>query len=793
MLRPALLLAAALAPAARGQDGPLDLRGGMPTGPRTSVTERRAVLGFDLVNPALAPRDARITVYYDGRPAELFSRDVWVPGRAMVTTWLPVGPAPAQPFDLRRDINMVLADRTAGRTVLRADEERVRNRLLPYRRREPTTALLTADAPDPDPPQWPARHSASTRAFLAVRALRKAAGLPDAVAVPGRDFLPPAPDALDGVDHVVLADDRLAADPVGRAALRRWVIGGGKLWVMLDRVNPDDAAAIAGDDFDLRVIDRVGLTVVEPRRTAGGTPEPPRAVEEPVELVRVALPPGVVPLHTADGWPVTIVRPVGRGKVIYTALAADGWVRPPARPGGAVEPVPALSDLMLELTSTDTPPVTADDLRPLLAAEIGYAVPDRRTAAAVLGGFVLALAAVGLAARRWRRPEAAGWLGPAVAVGAAGAFVLIGQAARQAVPATAAAAMLVEPAAGTGEATSAGTFAVYSPDSGPVALSSADGTMLDVDATGLAGTPRRRVQTDIDRWHLEGLALPAGVRGGPFRTTVPAAGLEAVARFGPAGVEGRLSPGPFADPADAILMTPSRQAVPVRLAADGTFTPDPDPPPGQLLAGAVLSDRQLRRQAVYAKWAAAATPLRPDGPDLLLVWATPPGLPFATGRDDRTIGAALLALPIRYERPAPGTRVVVPRPLVPFRKLTLTGLGPPTLESIHPADQTFRFQLPPAVLPLAVERATLALRIRAPLRTVTVYARDGAARTPVAAVSGPLDPIRSEMTDARLLRPDARGGLLLDVEVGPAVGGDAGTRWAIESVGLEVAGRTAGP
>src|SRR5207244_13298474 len=44
------------------------------------------------------------------------------------------------------------------------------------------------------------------------------------------------------------------------------------------------------------------------------------------------------------------------------------------------------------------------------------------------------------------------------------------------------------------------------------------------------------------------LALPAGVRLAPFRyTAATGQPLTAVARFGPDGVEGKLTPGPFRD------------------------------------------------------------------------------------------------------------------------------------------------------------------------------------------------------------------------------------------------------
>ena len=76
---------------------------------------------------------------------------------------------------------------------------------------------------------------------------------------------PPLPEAFDGIDHLVLASNRLADDPVGVRAVRQWLMRGGRLWVLLDRVDPDVLAPLLGDALDFQVVDRVSLTQ-RPRR-----------------------------------------------------------------------------------------------------------------------------------------------------------------------------------------------------------------------------------------------------------------------------------------------------------------------------------------------------------------------------------------------------------------------------------------------------------------------------------------------------------------------------------------------
>ncbi|MEO2091274.1 MAG: hypothetical protein ABGY75_17575, partial [Gemmataceae bacterium] len=266
--------------------------------------------------------------------------------------------------------------------------------------------------------------------------------------------------------------------------------------------------------------------------------------------------------------------------------------------------------------------------------------------------------------------------------------------------------------------------------------------------------------------------------------------------FGPAGVDGQLSTGLFRSPADAVILTPAREPVRANLTADGAFHAGPDAllPAGQFLTDTVLSDAQRRRQEVYRRLLTRPLPKHLDGRWLLLAWADPADPPFHPDGTDRTVGAVLLAVPLEFDRPPVGTQVLVPRGFVPVS--TGGRRAPPTLQSSSALEMPLRFQLPASVLPLDVAGASLHLHIRAPGRRVTVTA--GADGSPVTlhAAESPLDPIRVDVADPRLLRPDASGGLPLTVGVSEPVGGRGGAfdqegGWAIESLTLDVRGRRA--
>jgi hypothetical protein len=146
---------------------------------------------------------------------------------------------------------------------------------------------------------------------------------------------------------------------------------------------------------------------------------------------------------------------------------------------------------------------------------------------------------------------------------------------------------------------------------------------------------------------------------------------------------------------------------------------------------------------------------------------------------------------VRWERAAPGTRVTVPGPLVPYRRIRDGLSSPPTLESEQPADMHLRFQVPAAVLPLKVERARLVARVNAPGRRVTLAGRAGEQVAALHAEDSPLEPVSADITEERLLRLDEGGGLNVNLSLGEAPGGIAGSqKWTIEYIELEVVGVT---
>jgi hypothetical protein len=815
----ALAVTALASAAVRGQDpSPLKLLGLYPAGLRATVSDRWSELTFTVANPGPTPRDARVVVGYAGAAETGYGRDISVPANTAVTSWVTIGPAPAAGASISREIQMVLYDRTGGTPVVvrPATEERTRGRAVLYRPKETTTALFVDDPAEEDLTSF-RRPTPDQEALTLLRVLRAVRNQSEHVSVVREPRLPTTPEAYDGIDQIVLANDRLKADPLTRAAVRRWVEQGGYLWVMLDQVDPDFLAALFGEEFAPHVVGRTSLTGVRVQSRLGKDPRPNpgdkaglREYERPVPFVRVAASGHESVLLYADGWPAAFTQRLGRGKVLFTALGPTGWHRPraaaanprarggdPPSPFKDIPDLPVALDHLLELSADMKPvehPFAPADLQPPLMDEIGYAVPGRGAVAATLGGFVLALFGLSFVVRRSRRTELVGWLGPAAAVAAGGLLVGLGSASRNAVPPTGATAEIVEAIPATDEVVRRGLFATYHPASGPVTLAAPAGGRLAFDFAGLEGQPRTRVQTDLDSWRYENLQLPAGVRQGPFRATT-ATPMSAVAAFGPDGLRGTFTAPMFRDPTDAVLAARGRDPVAVRFAADGAFAVGPADAlsPGQFVAGAVLSDRQQRRQDVFRKLLTPAPPDHFGDRDHLLAWTTAAHVPFATTEGARTVGASLAVVPVEYRPPPAGTRVLVPRAFVPYRRVLDGNAIGMTTESAYPIDLRVRFQVPPSVVPLEVEKATVTVKMKAGSRKVTLGGYAGERPTPLRVVDGPTEPVVLEVTDPQLLKLDAAGGWHFQLAVGGAAagGGRLDEVWTIESLGVEFVGTTA--
>src|SRR5207237_876312 len=130
------LLCCPAAPAQSVEPPPLRLDGVVPSGVRASATESWGAFTFNLTNSSDTDRQARVLLSYVGAPDVQYGRDVWVPARSTLATWMLVGPVPPavehgpRLLGNAREIEVVLTERSQGkeRLILPPGEERIRSR-----------------------------------------------------------------------------------------------------------------------------------------------------------------------------------------------------------------------------------------------------------------------------------------------------------------------------------------------------------------------------------------------------------------------------------------------------------------------------------------------------------------------------------------------------------------------------------------------------------------------------------------------------------------------------------------
>ena len=787
------------------------LMGMAPAGARTYMTNTYGALDARLFNPLDKDIEAEILTFYDGAPERRYGRKVWIPANASIWSWFCVGPPGRPPGSWDIELESILLDHSGPKPVLvkSSQNQPLTSNIMPFEGKEQvTTVLIDSDIADGSQPiASPELDQTAAELRELIFSIRQELHFSQRLNVVRRRFLPPIAEAYEGVDQLVLASNRISADAGGRQALREWVQRGGRLWIPLDLVQEETVTGLLGDILNVSVIDRSSLTSVR-FETGPGNPyllTPQKAeFEKPVAFVR-ALAPQQQVFYTVNGWPAAFMTELGRGKVVFTTLGPRAWTRP-RQAGDPIStfrdfpqlPVPLVPMQFLAqeiLMRADQPLLEAGNLKPFVEDQIGYQVTNRVAILLVFGLFFVGMAVASIVLGRRGSLEHLGWLAPLFAAGAAGAFVLLGEHSRSAVPPTVAVAQVVLAEPGTGDAQASGLIGVYQPGLEPsTVIGAADGGQFDLDLTGLEGRVYSRVQTDIDRWHWDNLELPSSsVRLAPFKYTVLVnKPIKAVVRFGPQGVEGHVDSGAFHPLEDILLTTPGRHALPMRVSEDGSLHADGEDSlqSGHMLTSGLLTDRQRARQSIYEKVMTSPQP-RLAARSLLLAWTDPVDTHFTLVANARTTGMALLAIPLQFERTPPESPVTVPFTFVDCMKVGGDGrLIPAPTESRIASSTKLRFQVPDAVRPLTIENARLSIRLNAPLREVTISGFAGAEQVVLRRLSSPNGMEQLEISDPRLLQMDSQGALFLNVEVSGVASDVDRDLWHIEWAGLEVRGRT---
>ena len=823
-----LLYAANTATPCAAQNRAWFTRSAAPAGINTFYPGKWGVIAFDVLNTSEEPVEMLAAMYFDD-PNVQYGRQLWVPPRAKRRSWHPVQLPLVEPKKNADGSRAKRPTRMQVKSLLvnRADEDilvessggqLLHDGLLPMTDELPLTGMLLDDGDD-EP----------RRAIHVMRAVND--WTPRGAAALSPVDLPATVEALDALDHLVIASDRIAEDVAALVAVRRWLAGGGRLWIMLDEVAPDTAFAILGDGFTSQIVDRVDLTELTVQyHRRGAKPEdgerlpykrPGEPLEDPVSLVRVFVRDAEV-THTVGEWPAAFWQKAGNGVVLFTTLGPRGWYRPRIEgdprakhslmPQGSIatKPYVLLSQRFLESRqpATDAPAV----LESLVAEKIGYKIVARRWVVMVLGGFCLIVVLAGVWLARARRLALLGIIGPFAALVAGLSLVLLGRAARTAVPPTIAVGQLAEIAQYSPEVRISGSMAMYDQKATNTVAATAGGVLVP-DMTGQQGATRRMVWTDMDAWHWENMSLPAGTRQAKFQhATTLTDNIDARATFTPNGLDGSIAVGPFEQISDAIIATPNQGRMAVHLKPDGSFqaTADDVLSAGQYLGGNLISDSQRRRSRVVEQLL-APRPLRrvPDRPTML-VWASPLDMGFRINDKATHVGDALVLVPLVLDRPSPGERLVIPSPFLVFEAVPEPGkVGrAPTYDNqsgqwlvqeggfVEGHQTVLRFQVPEELLPAKVHEARLTVGLSAPSRSLAIKGFQDETPVELQTRESPLGSYDFTIDRADVLKLDSSGGLLLAVDVGDIEGGETEASkvgWQMHEVALQLTCETTRP
>lgn len=764
------------------------------------------VIAVDVCNPTGEAVDLLANVYLADDLSRQYGRQLWVPPNAKRSSWFPLRLPSSIPKNQQHvEVRSLLFDRSSGEeTALRSPNgAHAQAGTLAIERDRPVTGIIVDEA-DKD----------VRRAALAMRQSQNRSQrivFLDVVA------LPPLSRILEEFDQLVLSSNQIA-ESAALADVRSWLHGGGRLWIMLDQVDPATVAILLGEDFEVHVVDRVDLTdlrIAAAARRPHNPGGPHRHFSEPVQLVRVLTESSDVD-YLVNNWPVAFWQRIGRGEVLLTTLEDRAWLDVDLKSnlpssGAATTAVELATDPLSTLAhrflQRQTPPaLPPSELREFVQDQIGYEIVARSTAAGWLGGFCLGVLIVGIWFARIKRQE---YLAVWVVVGSAGvalSLLLTGRAARQQVPSTVAIGQFVHAVPDAEQVTIAGQVCLYRSEPLRDRLVASNGAFFQLETSAASSPLHRLVWSDFDRYRWENLNLRPGIHFASYsRRQRVARPLSARATFTAEGLTGVIQSAPWENLSDALIATPEGKNLAVRMGEKGHFrVAAGDPlPPNQFFIDAVLTDEQRRRAKVISQLLMNSGSSSFPGVPTLLAWAPATAVPLSLSAVTPIQGATLLAIPLGMDRPEADTKIVIPAPLLPYQSVALPSGAPASTaydnaqrKWIGPLTQAskiaLRFQIPREIRPFRLEEAELKIKVHAPGRQLKIAATGPAEEVIIASFDSSTGRLQRRIDQPQLLQGEDRGDLSLIVIVGhrtdEQLGSIAEVGWQIDDLSLHVSG-----
>lgn len=619
-------------------------------------------------------------------------------------------------------------------------------------------------------------------------------------------------------DEIVISSDHLFQDDAVVGAMNRWIAGGGRAWVMFDEIDPANIRRILSDGMSCEMLDDIDLNrfVVE-STSFSKLKETDRTVvnEKPMRLRRVVQTGGEVTL-SIDKYPVAIWYRVGKGMVLLTTLAPEGWLEPRTsqrKSGDEYRTVFQLRSWAVGMADRlhEPKPMTA----PIEAADVQYAlqqignpVLNRAYVLTVIFGFCGLLCAVAGICWLTNQMLRLAWLVPVVSIAASAPLLIAAVFQRRDIPDTSAHLQLIEVQPGSQTIQAMQWTASY--------MSHAHQDKLLGDGDAVVSWPSAAEQLDLRRWtwldygkwELTSSGWPSGIWQLKSRYALPLANLDVLAHIDEQGLQIQLPADLEHSLSDAVVQySPGNPAPCGKLERAATMRV-PEQHLSQedsWLTETLVDDEQRRREQVYRQLQAVeGQPGFPSYP-AVMGWTELWPSPVAWSQERTQLGAALVVLPIKLLPTPSGQRVHVPHNVIRVANANKMGSistvfsnasgwwrGPTTL----PAEVSMRCTLPKQVCPIKATAISCQMQIRAPQRKaiLKVVLADGETKVIKEFVSPTATQVVS-IVDPILL-DDMRDGVVdFQLEITPEIShiesplGDQQAIWQVDYFRISVDGQ----
>jgi hypothetical protein len=620
----------------------------------------------------------------------------------------------------------------------------------------------------------------------------------------------------DSIDNVVVSDSRFFRDYATLSSFKAWLMSGGRLWVMLDKVEAKYLRDLLLPGQYVEELERTEITSAVLESDLNVDPNMKRmdwTSEKGVALVQVEQKGGMV-THRVDGWPAAIWMPIGDGSILLTTLGPEGWVEQRE----AQQEVEPIYQSELQVRSW-VGPLAERFLQPrsrLLAktpglqlpvSQIGIRILDKRTIAVVLTTFCALLVAASLWLWKSRKMEWVGWVGPALSLLVGGSLALASASLRREVP-EGWHRLQVVTTDGAGTAVINEQSAVYRASSTNFPLKMKSDGIVD-PAVSAASRDFRTTQNDLTDSSMQSESWPTGIwRMEAWMTENKAFGV-ARGEWSRDGLSVSL-PEEVGKLTDMIVAMPRAPKGIVESVGEtsGLVRESNALPPGEFATSAGLVDEKFVDRAevlqrVFLPREGEASPKHLQ----LMGWRDTieqGSLYWEEGSEKRDgTGSSLLRIPLVNDVPVPNTEVLVPPSLIQLDSIvTDVGQSGAFMRTSGEWNGPFttsmttglRVELPQELYPFKSKGIRLVFRIRAPGRDVSVVAIVDDKKIKIGDYSSPQQVIRLDIDDPEILKMLDKKRFDLNIEVSSlkGSGGDSGmtqaASWQIEYLWVTVEG-----